>query len=167
MFAICAGMLRSGSTFQYQIVSHLVETIHGGKRLGFMGLDCVSEIRQEVLDYRWRVIKVHEPHAFFSGLLDEGRAKCFYTYRDVRDVMYSLMHRLGLGFDEIFRHAALAAGPNDEFWRSQPHTLVQRYEELVGDSTAAIRSIAEHLGIALSEPDAANLASLYSIEANR
>src|SRR5258707_9134346 len=33
---ICVGMYRSGSTWQYEVVSHLVESYLGGKRLGFI-----------------------------------------------------------------------------------------------------------------------------------
>jgi hypothetical protein len=167
VFAICAGMLRSGSTFQYQVVCHMVEAELAGKRLGFFGIDCLHDFREEVLDNRWRVFKVHEPHSIYTDLLGSGRAKCFYTYRDVRDVVYSLKHRLSIRFEESVDHVTAVVSTHDRFWRSQPNTLVQRYEDIVLDNVAMVNAIASHLDIGIDGQRAAEIAAEYSIGANR
>ena len=57
--------------------------------------------------------------------LAAGRACALYAYRDVRDVVFSLMHKRGKTFEEILRqgmiHQILA---NDRFWMAQPSVLV-------------------------------------------
>ena len=166
MFAICAGMYRSGSTLVYQVVSDLVETHKRGKRLGFLGLDALPEFRQEVLDCRWRSFKTHQSHAALTALVAEGRAVCFYTYRDIRDVVYSFMHKMACSFDD-----ALQCVPSmclhDRIWKAHEKTLVQRYETWLEDRASAVRAIAAHLDTTLSAEQVDALCACYSLDANR
>lgn len=166
MFAICAGMQRSGSTWQYQVASHLVEGHLHGVRLGFVGLHWLPEVRREVIDNRWRVLKVHDSHPALTELIAERRAVGFYTYRDIRDVVYSIKARSGASFERVIGEV-----PNllrhHRVWSAHERTLVQRYESHVLDPTGAIREIAAHLGLHPPAVEIENIAVLYSLEANR
>jgi hypothetical protein len=159
-------MYRSGSTWQYEVVSHLIEQHRAGRRLGFVtgeryaGLDCPAG---------WCALKAHEGHSSFVSSLGEGRARAVYCYRDLRDVAFSLAHVYRTSLEDIVQRQRYLQRcmTNDDFWRRRAHVLCQRYEDIVADPSAAVAAIARHLGIALQPGAAAAVSSEYSLEANR
>jgi hypothetical protein len=114
------------------------------------------------------VIKSHEEHPRFAAALAEGRALAIYSHRDMRDVVYSMLHKRGVTFGEFLRqgmiHQVLA---NDRFWSRRPRQLVQRYDDLISHPVAGVEGLARHLGIALGPVEADEIAAAYSLEANR
>jgi len=103
-------MYRSGSTWQYNIASRLVEQHRGGYRLGFFTPANFIEkgLPQRVVqtDQNCLILKVHDRDKCFASLLADGCARALYSYRDLRDVAYSLMHKLnsdGLGEGDLQR----------------------------------------------------------------
>ena len=172
---ICAGMYRACSTWQYEVVGHLVEHHLKGRRLGY-----VSGESYETLGVsgpggcpgadatRWRVLKSHEGARSFSRALESGQALAVYVYRDLRDVIFSLIHKRGTSFRQLLRqgmiHQLLA---NDRFWRRQPRVLVQRYEDLVADPVTGVVQLARHLGLGVARREAAAIAEEYSLASNR
>lgn len=170
MIVLCAGMQRSASTWQYDVVSRLVEHHRCGRRLGFFqtGDDFAEFLRTHADLPAWAVVKTHRQHPFFAELLASGRAAAVYSYRDLRDVAFSLAHKCGCSFEEIVErrgglHDCLA---DDHFWTAQPRTLVQRYEDAIADPAAGVAAIAGHLGIDLEPGEAAAVAEEYSLTAN-
>jgi hypothetical protein len=163
MDVFCVGMYRSGSTWQYEVVSHLIEQHLQGRRLGFVTGE------QYTPDAGWRCLKVHEGHAHFADALRSGQARAIYVYRDLRDVAFSLAHVYRTSLEDIverqrYLHLCLA---NHDYWTQQPGVLSQRYEELVKNPVAAVTAIAAHLDIALAPDEAAAIAAQYSLSANR
>src|SRR5947209_10846769 len=106
MDVLCVGMYRACSTWQYEVIAHLLERHRGGERLGY-----VDGEQYAALDRRagtgtgagWRVLKSHEGHRSFARALAGGRAVAVYAYRDVRDVVFSLMHKRGIRFEQLVR----------------------------------------------------------------
>lgn len=167
MHVFCVGMYRAGSTWQYEVVSHLLERHRGGRRLGFVTGEQLGQ-RDDPAD-SWLALKSHDSHAHFTAALTAGRAKGVYVCRDLRDVAFSLAHVYRTSFEDIverqrYLHLCLA---NDEFWLRQPGVLHQRYEEIVADPAAGVTALADHLGIALTAGEAAEVAGRFSLEANR
>ena len=115
----------------------------------------------------WRVLKSHEGHRSFSRALGSGRAIAVYAFRDIRDVVCSLMHKRGATFRQLLRqgmiHQVLA---NDRYWRAQPGVLVQRYDEMVADPVTAVVQLARHLGLGVTRRQAVEIADEYSLESN-
>ena len=174
---ICGGMYRACSTWQYEVVGHLVESHLQGERLGYLtgesyatgfSLFSRSDIHVDIGGRSWRVLKSHEGHRCFARALCSGRALAVYTYRDIRDVVFSLMHKRGLTFEELLRqgiiHQILI---NDRFWRAQPRVLIQRYEEIVADPVTAVVQLARHLGLGVTRREAAQIADDYSLQSNQ
>jgi hypothetical protein len=97
-----------------------------------------------------------------------GRARALYVHRDIRDVVFSLMHKRGKTFEQILRqgmiHQILA---NDRFWMAQPDVLVQRYDDLISEPARGVTELANHLGFELADGEAESIADLYSQESNR
>ncbi|WP_435009002.1 sulfotransferase domain-containing protein [Tundrisphaera lichenicola] len=169
MYVFCVGMYRACSTWQYEVVAHLLERHRGGRRLGYLTGDQFEELEDRGPDDgTWKVLKSHEEHNRFALALAQGRAFGVYAHRDVRDVAYSLMHKRKLGFGSLVTqgmvHQVLA---NDRFWTAQPRTISQRYDRLVEDPATGVEGLAAHLGIDLEPGESARVASEYSFEANR
>lgn len=172
---ICAGMYRACSTWQYEVVGHLVEHKLEGQRLGYVRSESYAGIDRPATERTnrgaripWRVLKSHEGSRAFSRALESGRAVAVYVYRDLREVIFSLIHKRGTTFRQLLRqgmiHQILA---NDRFWTSQPRVLVQRYEDLVADPTTGVVQLARHLGLAVARREAAEIALEYSLASNR
>lgn len=173
---ICAGMYRACSTWQYEVVAHLVEHHRGGARVGYLtpeeyigpGKRAATHEGPQTPAPGWRVIKSHDGHACFARSIAEGRAVAIYAYRDVRDVVFSLMHKRRLSFEQLLRqgmiHQVLA---NDRFWTGQPNVLVQRYDDILADPVGAVRALAQHLGIRPAPGEAERIADEYSLAANK
>jgi hypothetical protein len=163
-------MQRSASTWQYDVVCHLVERHRGGRRLGFFqtGQEFEKQLRANEEQDSWRVMKTHQRHPCYAALLGSGRALAVYSYRDLRDVAFSLAHKCACRFEEVVEnrgglHACIA---DDQFWSAQPRTLSQRYEDVVTDPVAGLEAIASHLGIPLESGESASVAEEYSLAAN-
>lgn len=170
MDVLCVGMYRSCSTWQYEVAAHLVEKHRSGLRLGYLtGPQYEARTREEVDDAACcRVLKSHEGHWRFAQALAKGKAVALYSFRDVREVIYSMLHKRGVSFAEFLDqgmiHQLLA---NDRHWSAQPGVLTQRYEDLVTDPMRGVEEIARHLGVSLAEGEAACVAEAYSPQANR
>ncbi len=169
MYVLCVGMYRACSTWQYEVIAHLLERHRGAVRLGYLTGDQFEALDDsESDDGTWKVLKSHEEHGRFARVLREGRAVAVYAHRDVRDVAFSLVHKRKLDFQTLVTqgmvHQVLA---NDRFWSRQPRSITQRYDELVADPITGVAELAAHLGLTLEPGEAARVAAEYSFEANR
>jgi hypothetical protein len=174
---ICAGMYRACSTWQYEVVAHLLEHHRGGRRLGYLTPeeyrralrgDASGGPARATPEEGWRVFKSHDADRCFARAIARSRAVAIYAYRDVRDVVFSLMHKRRLTFEELIRqgmlHQVLA---NDRFWIRQPGVLVQRYDAILAHPVRAVRELAHHLGIQPADGEAERIAEAYSLAANK
>jgi Sulfotransferase domain len=170
-------MYRACSTWQYEVVAHLIEHFLDGHRLGYLTgeqyaallhSDASGTANPTEQTSRWRVVKSHDEDRAFARELAEDHAVAVYAFRDVREVVFSLMHKRGMTFEQLLRqgmiHQILA---NDRFWMACADVLVQRYEDLLADPTRGVIELARHLGIRLDETAAARIAAEYSHESNK
>lgn len=165
MDVICCGMYRACSTWQYEVIGHLIEWRRKGERLGYVE---GSTYDPKPGRGRFRVLKCHDAHPKFTLAVAEGDALAVYSYRDLRDVVDSMRHKTGKSFEGLMGeglvHRILW---NDSYWMTRPGVLAQRYEDLVSDPTGGVRELARFLGISLSTEEAEEIAEAYSPEANR
>jgi hypothetical protein len=168
-YVFCAGMYRSGSTWQYAVVCHLLERYRGGRRLGFVSGDDFAGRDAGRPPGGWRVLKVHDADPSFAAALAGRRALAVYSYRDLRDVAFSLAHKYRVTFEEVVEGRGMlrTCMANDAFWASQPGTLCQRYEEMIEEPARAVAELAEHLGLRLETREAEEIAAEFSLAANR
>jgi hypothetical protein len=168
----CSGMYRACSTWQYEVVGHLLDRHAGAPatRLGYAdGPDYAGWARQN--PHRaagWAVLKSHDKHPAFARALAAGKALAVYAFRDLRDVVDSMAHKMGLPFEQLMRQGLVhRVLQNDRFWTSRPGVVVQRYEDIVEDPGRAVAELAAHLGLALAPGEADQVAAEFSLEANR
>ena len=169
MYVLCVGMYRACSTWQYEVIAHLLERHRGATRLGYLTGEQFADFDdREGAGGGWMVLKSHEGHGRLASALAQGKAVAVYAHRDVRDVAFSLMHKRKLEFETLVTrgmvHQVLA---NDRFWSGRARTITQRYDALVADPTAGVEELAAHLGLALAPGEAASVAAEYSFQANR
>lgn len=172
MDVFCIGMPRSASTWQYAVTCALLERHGSARRMGFF--DSPDHVAQFISDHppspqQWRVFKTHAPPSdWLAERLSAGEARAIYSFRDLRDVAFSLAHKLTSSFERVVESGRMedmiAA---DLFWQNRMNVLSQRYESLVSDPVTAVSEIANYLGIELAADEAAELARHQSLEANR
>lgn len=155
MLVVCNGMIRSGSTLQYNYVRSLVERVGVGRGHGYYGSDDFAELSDQLERWsreRWvHVIKSHDLHPESAAWTRAGRMRICYIYRDIRDVAVSAKEKWGYGRDELIPVLDRAI---DVFYRlrSVRPRLCQRYENVVADPIGALRSIARYLELE-AEPE--------------
>ncbi|HID98313.1 MAG TPA: FkbM family methyltransferase, partial [Thermodesulfobacteriaceae bacterium] len=169
MWIFCCGMIRAGSTLQYQVVAHLVEKAGLGRRAGYFTRESFSDFFHTVkTEDGWNVVKMHDYFELVRLLLAEDKARAFYSFRDIRDVAVSSMRKFGMSFEELMEkewlNHAIATG---EKWRSCSNILVSKYEDLVRNPGREFCRMARHIGIELSEEYRDHLVGEYSLERQR
>lgn len=171
MIIVCCGMYRSGSTLQYQIASALAGTTGQARIMGF-GLGRVSETARE----KPRPIFVVKDHHYSERAREYSsspHAKFVYGYRDVRDVVVSMMQTQHMTFDTFRHHGRGPAGfvgyllNTFERWTNLPGVLVSRYEEIVADVPREVRKIADHTGIHIPYTECHRIAEQLSVDKQR
>ena len=169
MIVLCVGMYRACSTWQYGVASQILERNGGARRLGFIeGIDFDRKLDLAALGDERGVLKAHDAHRRFADELQAGRALGLYAYRDLRDVIYSYIHKTGLTFEQLAERGFFELClENDRFWRSQPGLIIQTYEDLTAEPARGVAEIAAHLGVELADGEAAEIADSLSFEANR
>jgi Sulfotransferase domain len=169
MLVVCAGMCRSGSTWQYLVACDLLERTGPGERLGFLTPPEFARASLEPPKGRWRVFKTHDGHADFAEVLANSRARGLYCYRDLRDVAFSLAHKwsVSLRTAVVDRVGVRNCIANHAFWTAQPNVFIQRYEDWVRNPAEYVARIAKHLGVELGSGEAEDIARRYSSDENR
>lgn len=168
MDVLCVGMYRSGSTWQYNIISTLLRRYREGCPLGFLTGDEYARLSPAGAADGWRVLKSHDGHPAFAAALAAGHARAVYSYRDLRDVAFSLVHKFKTTFEDIIEERAFLPHlrETDAFWMAQPGICCQRYERIIEDPSGSIAELAAHLQIPLAEDEAECLATEFSLSAN-
>ena len=172
MYVFCCGMHRSGSTWQYLVASHLIETKKAGRRLGVMNHEeefAAFDRSSRPAPGDWLVLKMHTPRQAFADALAAGRALGIYSYRDLRDVVFSLIQMHESTFDEFVlkKNGLPPLIESDKFWRAQPGTLIQSYAEITQQPAASVQAIAQHVQVPLAAGEAEQLAQQFSLEENK
>lgn len=162
MHYFCCGMLRSGSTWQYNIVSHILESRKLAKVHGFVGNE---NKLNELLSGPPVIMKLHVSVNAALQAIEEGKAKAVYSYRDLRDVAASLMVRNKKDLRWVMDNKHLENSIRDfKRWTSTKNILIQSYSDIISNPEKCIREISEYLGISLSEKEITGLVREYNIE---
>lgn len=169
MWVFCGGMKRSGSTLQFQIAAHLVEWAEVGRRVEFVPPAQFPVVRDKYEgEYGKLVFKSHFCTPEIKAEFAAGRAMGFYVYRDLRDVIVSLMHKNSCSLQSLLvRNVPEECVREYENWTTLPGMLVMKYEEMVTDPVSSVRRMAAHLDIDISDKDCWDIAERHSIAAQR
>lgn len=165
MWIFCCGMQRSGSTLQFQITAQLVEAAGLGKRVEWVRPELFGKLRKaHAADPGWKVFKMHVCTDKMANEFHQQNAMGVYVYRDLRDVMVSMMRKYNIAFE-----ALLDGGFVDDCllhyqrWTSLPRVLVSKYETMMANLVDEVARIASHLGVALRADQYRQIAAEHSM----
>ena len=162
------------STWQYEVVGHLVEQHRKGQRLGYLTGEAYAALRRSerrrrdrrrgasgACSSRTRASR-HSP-----GALGPDRRSRFTPFETCGR---GLLPHAQAGRN-IQRTAPAGNDPPDPGQRpvleGAAQGLVQRYEELVADPVTAVVQLARHLGLGVTRREATEIAEEYSLESNK
>ena len=166
MWIFCCGMPRSGSTLQYQLTKEIVESNNVGKGLGWVEPEQFPNLQTNYMnDNRLLVIKCHSYINGAQDLISRGEAKAIYVYRDLRDVIVSIMNKNKTSFRHVmqsgFIHSILQEYDN---WNKLNDIFVAKYENMIKDLAQETLKIAKYIGVDLDKSSAVKIAGKYTIE---
>jgi hypothetical protein len=169
MWIFCCGMIRSASTLQYQIVAHIVEAAGLGQRVPFFPPDKFPAVVLERSgDPSWKVAKMHTCTTAAAAQLKNGSAVGVCSFRDVRDIIVSLMEKEGRPFEKEWAvRVVRGCLQNFERWTRHPQVLVSRYEDLLHRQEQEVARVATHIGLELDAAKYRQIAAEYSIPRQR
>jgi hypothetical protein len=168
MLIICCGMMRSGSTLQYQLTVAILEKTGKGTGYGEIRNSNCQELLEKYSSTPMQVVKVHQ-FRHLKGVkkaIADKQAKGIYSYRDIRDVTVSLMKMRKATFERlIFETREITECIRDFYnWTNLDEMLISRYEIMINNLPQEVFKIAEHLNIDISQEDTQEIADNYSIE---
>lgn len=143
---LCNGMIRSASTWSYNVTLRLMQAAVGGRVYGDY-----SENTQAFLDAvpaaaDYRVLKCHMLDSLAREMIGTRQAKVIYTCRDLADAAASFMRM----FDYDFDHTCLALQGALELYRlhrSSGTALILGYGNITSQPIETIVRIAGYLEI--------------------
>ncbi len=168
-WVFCCGMIRSGSTLQYQMAMQLVETTGSGKALGYASAEGFGDLfARHGADGGLAVVKCHDWIPAAADLVRKGRGRLIYISRDLRDVAASMARKKGYGLRELLASRELQrAIENHHAWRACGDWHAARYEQVVNDLASEVNAIARHLGLAIEPAIRDRIAEDLSLDAQR
>ena len=171
MIVVCAGMSRSASTLQYQLVKTVVEEKGLGEGFGFHYSH--SSYDNNIIN----VIKSESPRDWAMKGLSNGSTKAVSIYRDPRDVAVSLHHF----FNSAYRHLPnKRAYTQDEIitielsrtmnwyraWTAYKFPVFKYESHYSTQWYRMLQYICEYLEIPVTTTECYNIAQRFTIEKN-
>jgi hypothetical protein len=158
--------MRSGSTVQFQIAARLVEDAGLGKRVEWVRPEDFAALRDKYASYcGWKVFKTHICTSPMVKEFEKSNARGLYIYRDLRDVIVSILRKTNTSFDKTFVENYLNTCMNQYLkWTGLPGVMVSRYEDFMVDLPGEVEKIASHLNIYLSRSECESIAMDYTLE---
>jgi hypothetical protein len=166
MWIVCCGMIRSGSTLQYQLTKEIVESSGYGIGVGWMDKEQLKfELQKTTDEKKLKVVKCHDYFKEVSDLILRDKAKGIYVYRDLRDVIVSLMNKRNQNFESIFSIEMIKSLIDHNMKWNRIETLyVSKYEEMMTNLPDEISNIAALLEISIDNSFVTNVAQKYSLK---
>lgn len=170
MIVVCTGMFRSGSTWQYQVASDLLS--RSSRHVHTRGYLHGHQIQELLLSHEDKhSVHVMKTHDIVPELVDAEpeRVRVLYSYRDVRDVVFSMAHKLSGDYHQAVHewHIIDHSLELDAFWTTNRPDVSQRYEHWFGNTLPWVLAIATAIGIPLSLSDAEDLCIKYRMASQK
>jgi hypothetical protein len=169
---LCTGILRSGSTWSFNVCRLMAKVVAGRERLplwsGYMLPEQSEPLFERIGDHQPgpTVVKAHSLGPRGMQLLRIGKARAICTYRDPRDCVASMMTFANRTFDDAVQSIAQALLMLESVTRTS-YALMVRYEDMLADPRGQIARINQFLGLSLEPAILARIDELCSLAASR
>lgn len=165
MIYFCCGMVRSGSTWQYNIVKSLLEKREIARPYGNGFIPNESTLNEMIKENGNYFVKIHTAYGPDIEEINKGKARAIYIHRDLRDVAASFMVRHNRNLKWVIDNdLLLKASRNYKRWTSVSDVLIQQYEKVMSDMPAAIAEIAAFLKVEFLPGELEELSEKFSME---
>jgi hypothetical protein len=145
----------------------LLERSGAGHGLGWIDEQRCDELLADVPSDITVVVKAHRPAQLpgATEAIQSGVATAIYVYRDIRDVVTSLLSfEPGVFHDYVNRGVMEELLEDDRYWSAQPGALISRYESMVLDLAGEAKRIGTHLDLALASETMEEIAAEHSFD---
>jgi hypothetical protein len=152
MIVLCNGMMRSGSTLQYNLVKDiLIEANVNFKQIGFLNKEEIEINNNKYKNYanekhKIYLIKSHE----FTFLNNLENVYTIYSYRNLFDVAGSLKRKFERKGEELIKELEKGVSENIKIKKSKK-IISQEYENLINSLENCVQEITIFLSIELGE----------------
>jgi Sulfotransferase domain len=169
---LCTGILRSGSTWSFNVCRLMAKVVAGREKLplwtGYMLPEQSEPFFQRFGDSQPgpTVVKAHSLGPRGMEVLHAGKARAICTFRDPRDCVASMMTFANRPFDDAVSSISEALLVLESVMRSG-HALPIRYEDMLGDPRGQIGRINGFLGLSLEAAILGRIDELCGMEASR
>lgn len=166
MFIFCCGMMRSGSTVQYNLTTELIQSVGKGDTIGWAERDDFLKIANKYIKtQKYHIVNLHNYFEEAAELIKNGDALAIYVFRDIRDVVVSIMNMSGSKFRHIVGNNFIERQLNNYYrWAGTSRIYVSKYEEIVKDLGAETFNIAKFLGLNISRTLAKEIGNKYELQ---
>lgn len=152
MLIFCCGLMRSGSTLQYQLTETLIQKLGRGSGYGWLpsikNRDEVFNRATETDPESYYIVKIHGYNPDFLRLIEQGKASAIYVYRDLRDVVTSFMSWQNTSFEGVIREKWIEKVLTDsQNWEALNNIHISKYETAVNNLYDEVLAIANHLSL--------------------
>jgi len=153
---LCTGMLRSGSTWAYNVCRVMAQFSAGKEGQVACGYVTLEQLEEYLRGKDGKagcltVLKTHGVGQRARKMITRGEAKAVCTYRDPRDCVASMMSFAHEAFEVAVERVRAGLEMMDAAYTRQGQTLFIRYEDMIADRVAQIRKIAAHLEMVFDE----------------
>lgn len=170
MYIDCVGMMRSGSTLQYNIVAEILELKEIGKRLGWEHHEEFHKIKEKYVSDKYNVFKNHFLTDEIEAELKQVEGSILmYVYRDIRDVCISIMDKANKTFEQVFNSKVLH-NAIDQYYKITNSSLkkyIQSYEVMFLNTKREIKEVARFLNVELTTDEIETIYSKISFESQK
>lgn len=150
MLIVCIGMLRSGSTLQYNLASELVEGAGLGQREGFFKRDELAAFKPRFVswarDEALHVVKVHDWNWELEGELGVDRIKYLSCFRDPVEVATSAKRKFSYSLETSLTALDSAFDLLDRL-EIDRRALIHSYATLTQSTRTSALELVRHLGL--------------------
>lgn len=170
MLIDCVGMMRSGSTLQYNIVAEILELKRQGKRLGWEHHEEFHKIKEKYISKKYNIFKNHFlTDEIEAELKQVDGSMLFYVYRDIRDICVSIMDKENNTFEQVFNSKVLqkAVEQYNKITNSELKKYIQSYEVLFLNTKREIKEVSSFLGIELTISEIEGIYRKVSFESQK
>jgi hypothetical protein len=169
---LCTGILRSGSTWSFNVCRLMATAVAGRERKPIASSYLMVDQLDRFLQTNGgkvpgpTVLKAHGLGPIGLEMVRTGLAKAVCTYRDPRDCVASMITFAGYTFEQAAEAIALALTDLDRYGAAG-NTLFVRYEDMITDRLAQVRRIADYLGVTLDSNLLARIDEMSSLEQSK
>jgi hypothetical protein len=154
-------MRRSGSTLQSNLVAALLGP---DTRIDVTSVESFVAPEPSAAPL---VLKCHRYIPAVAQMLAEGKARVFYSFRDIRDVVASIMEKYSVPALGYLHGGALNILREHAAWAALPGVHLTRYEDMVVDPVTEVARLAAHLGLPADAARDTEVAERFSLRRQR